>query len=145
MNYLHVSTHDQFYHYSCCNMQSSSHIPSISLWRWYINTTILCFWTLLVVLYLFKTHNVSETGFCSRLQVETILLSQIDRASSYLWRTHIGNGVFIRVSVRPYVSFAIPLDEFRFNLTLGLRTLCSWGNSTSVYLVTPKASTLYKI
>jgi hypothetical protein len=28
-----------------------------------ILTKLLCFWTLSIVLFLFKTHNVSETGF----------------------------------------------------------------------------------
>jgi hypothetical protein len=33
---------------------------------------------------LFKTHNVSETGFCLRLQVESTQLGPIDRASPSL-------------------------------------------------------------
>jgi hypothetical protein len=41
---------------------------------------LLCFWTLSIVLFLFK-HNVSETGFCLRLQVEPTQLDQIDRTS----------------------------------------------------------------
>jgi hypothetical protein len=42
------------------------------------------FWTLSIVLFLFKTHSVSETGLCLRLQVESIQLAPIDRASPYL-------------------------------------------------------------
>jgi hypothetical protein len=30
----------------------------------------LCFWTLSIILFLFKTHNVSEIGFCLHLQVD---------------------------------------------------------------------------
>jgi hypothetical protein len=44
-----------------------------------------CFWTLSIVLfYLFKTYNVSETGFCLRLKVKPTQLGPIDRASPYL-------------------------------------------------------------
>jgi hypothetical protein len=56
---------------------------------------ILCFWTLSIVLSLskkrpdyFSKHNVSETGFCLRLQVKPTQLGPIDRASPYL-RTSI--------------------------------------------------------
>jgi hypothetical protein len=52
---------------------------------------ILCFWTISIVLSLsksrpvyFSKHNVSETGFCLRLQVRPIQLGPIDRASPYL-------------------------------------------------------------
>jgi hypothetical protein len=45
---------------------------------------LLCFWTLSIVLFLFKTHNVSDTGSCRRLQVEPTQLGRIDRASPYL-------------------------------------------------------------
>jgi hypothetical protein len=44
----------------------------------------LRFWTLSIVLFLFKTHNVSEAGFCVRLQVESIQFGPIDRVSPYL-------------------------------------------------------------
>jgi hypothetical protein len=43
---------------------------------------LLCFWTLPIVLFLFKTY-VSETGFCVRLQVEPTQLGPIDKASPY--------------------------------------------------------------
>jgi hypothetical protein len=36
----------------------------------WILTQLLCFFTLPIILFLFKTHNVSKTGFCLRLQVE---------------------------------------------------------------------------
>jgi hypothetical protein len=45
---------------------------------------LLCFWTLSVVLFLFKTHNVSESGFYLRLQVEPNQLGPIGIASPYL-------------------------------------------------------------
>jgi hypothetical protein len=45
---------------------------------------ILCFGTLSTVLFLFKTHNVSETGFCLHLQVKPTQLGPIDRASPSL-------------------------------------------------------------
>jgi hypothetical protein len=52
---------------------------------------LLCFWTLSIVLSLskkrhpvyFSKHNVSETGFCIRLQVKP-QLGLIDRANPYL-------------------------------------------------------------
>jgi hypothetical protein len=47
--------------------------------------SLFCFWTLSVVLFLFKTtRNVSETVLCLLLQVEPTQLSPIDRASPYL-------------------------------------------------------------
>jgi hypothetical protein len=45
---------------------------------------LLCFRTLSIVLFLFRRHNVSETGFCVPLQVEPTHLGPIDRASPYL-------------------------------------------------------------
>jgi hypothetical protein len=51
------------------------------------------FWTLSIVLSLTKNRpvylkkkNVSETGFCPRLQVKPTLLGPIDRGSPYLRR-----------------------------------------------------------
>jgi hypothetical protein len=38
----------------------------------------------IIVPFLFKPHNVSETGFCLRLQVEPSQLGPIDRASPYM-------------------------------------------------------------
>jgi hypothetical protein len=42
---------------------------------------LLCFWTLSIIVFLFKTDQVSETGFYLRLQVEPTQLGPIDRAS----------------------------------------------------------------
>jgi hypothetical protein len=53
---------------------------SIALWRRYINTTI----PILDIIHrpvLYSKHDVSETEFCLRLQVESAQLSQIDRPS----------------------------------------------------------------
>jgi hypothetical protein len=47
---------------------------------------LLCFWTLLAYLFLFKTHNVLETGFCLYLQVEPTHLGPINGASPCLQR-----------------------------------------------------------
>jgi hypothetical protein len=51
---------------------------------------VLCFWTLSIVLFSSETpsvfvskHNVSETGFCLLLQVETTQLGPIDKANTY--------------------------------------------------------------
>jgi hypothetical protein len=49
-----------------------------------ILTQLLCFWTLSIVLFLFKTHDVSETGFCLRFQVGPTQLGPIDRVNPYL-------------------------------------------------------------
>jgi hypothetical protein len=37
-----------------------------------------------MILFLFKTHNVPETGFCLSLQVEHTQLCEIDKVSPYL-------------------------------------------------------------
>jgi hypothetical protein len=53
---------------------------SIGLWRWYINITI----TILDITHrhvFYLKYDVSETEFCLQLQVETIQLGPIDRAS----------------------------------------------------------------
>jgi hypothetical protein len=53
---------------------------SIGLWRRYINITI----TILDIIHrsiFYLKQNVSETGFCLRLQVESIQLYRIDTAS----------------------------------------------------------------
>jgi hypothetical protein len=39
----------------------------------------LCFWTLSIALFLFKTPNISEIRFCLHLQVEPAQLGPIDR------------------------------------------------------------------
>jgi hypothetical protein len=44
---------------------------------------IVCFWTLSIILFLFKI-NFSDTGLCLRLQVKPTQLGPIDRASPYL-------------------------------------------------------------
>jgi hypothetical protein len=47
---------------------------------------ILCFWTLSIALFFYLKYNVSETGFCLRVQVESTQLDPIDRYSPYLRR-----------------------------------------------------------
>jgi hypothetical protein len=56
-----------------------------------MNNSVLCFWTLFIVLSLskirpvyFSKHNISETGFCLRLQVKPTEWGPIDRSSPYL-------------------------------------------------------------
>jgi hypothetical protein len=50
-----------------------------------LSIKLFCNWTLSIVLFfLKKPHNVSETGFCLRLQVAPTQLGPIDRASPYL-------------------------------------------------------------
>jgi hypothetical protein len=41
---------------------------------------LLCFWTLSIVLFLCKTCNVSETGFCLRLQVGPTKLGPVSQS-----------------------------------------------------------------
>jgi hypothetical protein len=53
---------------------------------------LLCFRTLCSVLFVCKTHRVSETGFCLRLQVKPTQLGPIDGASPYL-RTANGDRI----------------------------------------------------
>jgi hypothetical protein len=47
---------------------------------------LLCSWTLPIVklLRVFKTQDISETGFCFRFQAQPTQMGQIDRASPYL-------------------------------------------------------------
>jgi hypothetical protein len=52
---------------------------SVGLWRWYINITITILNIIRPVFYL--KHDVSETRFFLRLQVETTHLGSVDRAS----------------------------------------------------------------
>jgi hypothetical protein len=52
-----------------------------SSWRWYINTVIMF---LHIIHRLYLKHNVSETGFCLRRQVEHTQLGPIDRARPHL-------------------------------------------------------------
>jgi hypothetical protein len=52
-----------------------------------IMSTIIVF--LDIVLFLFKVHKVSETGFCLRLQVEPTQLGPIDRPSPYFLERRI--------------------------------------------------------
>jgi hypothetical protein len=59
-------------------------LPKCLLHRQVQNIRMFCFWTLSIALLLFETRNVSETGFCLRLQVELTQLGLIDIASSYL-------------------------------------------------------------
>jgi hypothetical protein len=63
----------------------------IGLWRWYINITI----TILDIIRLadfYLKHDVSETGFCFRLQVEPTQMGPIGRASLCL-RTGDGDRI----------------------------------------------------
>jgi hypothetical protein len=53
---------------------------SVGLWRWYINVTITFLDSIHRPVFYLK-HDVSEIGFCLRLQVEPTELGQIDRAS----------------------------------------------------------------
>jgi hypothetical protein len=59
-------------------------MQSIGLWRWYINITI----TILGIIHrpvFYLKHDVSETGFCLRLQVEPSQLVSVVRASLFLF------------------------------------------------------------
>jgi hypothetical protein len=42
---------------------------------------LLWYWRLSIILFLFKTHYISETGFCLLLQVEPTQLGPIERAN----------------------------------------------------------------
>jgi hypothetical protein len=56
---------------------------SVGLWRWYINITI----TILDIInrpVFYLKHNVSETGFFLRLQMETTQLGHKDRVGPCL-------------------------------------------------------------
>jgi hypothetical protein len=55
---------------------------SIGLWRWYINISITILDIILRPVFYLK-HDVLETGFCLRLQVEPTQLGLRDRASLY--------------------------------------------------------------
>jgi hypothetical protein len=56
------------------------YVLHLKLWEIH---NLLCFCTLSIVLFLFKTHGVSETAFGLRVQVKPTQLVPIDRASPY--------------------------------------------------------------
>jgi hypothetical protein len=53
---------------------------SIGLWRWYINITITILNNIHRPVFYLK-HDVSDTEFCLRLQVESTQMCPVDRAS----------------------------------------------------------------
>jgi hypothetical protein len=60
-------------------------INTSKVWNTVESVQLLCFWTLGIIMFLFKTH-ISETGFCLHLQVEPTQLGPIKRASpSPIW------------------------------------------------------------
>jgi hypothetical protein len=59
-----------------------------------------------MALFLFKTHDVSETGLCLRLQVEPNLFGPLDGASSYL-RTSVRVRVTLRLTVSQSVCLGV--------------------------------------
>jgi hypothetical protein len=66
------------------NLMTSSEVePTILLYYKYFISghNPFSYFCLNSVLFLFKTHNVSETGFCLHLQVKSIQLGPIDKAS----------------------------------------------------------------
>jgi hypothetical protein len=66
---------------------------------------LLCLWTLSIVLFLFKTQNVLETGFYIRLQVEPTQLGPMDRASLEIGTSSINwNGKLIHQSSLSYIK-----------------------------------------
>jgi hypothetical protein len=77
---------------------------------------ILCFWSLSIVLLLFK-HNVSKTGFSARLQVKPIQLGPIDRAGFYLRRCGSDHAVGEVVTERVHHC------SFLINQKVGIRVL----------------------
>jgi hypothetical protein len=103
-------------------------LKSKMLWRRYINT-----WTLSIVLFLCRTHNVSETGFCLRLQVEPIQLGLIDRANPYLgtwvsftWRRRqnpVSENLFFEINKKDGVS-----DEYRTMDNIQKHNICIIGS-----------------
>jgi hypothetical protein len=92
--FKHLFEHDSLYKklnsYFVHIFLTSVVICNVNLYLFYHLQQILCFWTLSIVLSLFRNrpvyfskHNVSETGFCLCLQVKPTQLSPIDRASPY--------------------------------------------------------------
>jgi hypothetical protein len=45
----------------------------------------VCFWTLSIAPFLFKTHNILDTGFCLRLAVELTQMGPETGTSSIDW------------------------------------------------------------
>jgi hypothetical protein len=74
---------------------------------------LLYFWTLYNILFLFKTHSVSDTGFCLRLQVEPFQLRPVDRASPYLQAAAPTlDGIY-----KPYATVIANIKIFKKNST----------------------------
>jgi hypothetical protein len=55
--------------------------------------------------FLFKIHNVLETGFCLRLQVKPTQLGSVDRASPYLRGPRLAMKVFQKPAHTGYLHF----------------------------------------
>jgi hypothetical protein len=97
---------------SSCSAVSEHFLTNSSM-----NTNIL-FWTLSIVLLLSKMascfylkHNVSETGFCLRLQVKPTQLNQIDRASPYLRTNFLSRGISKLAANVSNVNISSVMDE----------------------------------
>jgi hypothetical protein len=108
-------------------------IRSKSLWRWYINVIIVSLHIIHCCFYL--KHNVSEAGFCLRLQIKHTPLGPIDRDSPYLrtgwwimsrnvifilmYRSHKLLHLIVYLSKRPHGKKKSVLHKFRWSLFLG--------------------------
>jgi hypothetical protein len=62
-------------------------LVSLNLQHQLTNKILLCLYIIHRLVFTNKTHSVSETGFCFRLQMAPTQLGPIDRASPYLRRS----------------------------------------------------------
>jgi hypothetical protein len=85
----------------------------------------LCFWTLSIILFLFK--NISETAFCLWLEVKHTPLDLIDRASPYLWTpVQTPDRVYKPSTAKPSVRAKTKHTCGVFNILMFCLRSCRW-------------------
>jgi hypothetical protein len=89
---------------------------------------LLWFWTLSIVVFLFKTYSISNTKFCLRLQVENAQLGTYDRANPYLrpqlGRFRLKNEIESSLRNMFYIKNKIMNNGKKHNSYINLSCLC---------------------
>jgi hypothetical protein len=84
----------------CVRFRNEGYIGRFKIW------SMFRLWTLSITLLLFKTRNVSETGFCLRLPVELTQMGPIDTANPYL-QTLAPESVKVTLRLAVYLQFVL--------------------------------------
>jgi hypothetical protein len=102
---------------------------SIGLRRWYINITIKVLDIIHVSVFYLK-HDVSETGFCSRLQMQPPQVGPIDRTSLGLRRQN--NSFYWALLSRLYICYLEQIPQYRSGYSDQLRAGRPKGRGSSI-------------